>query len=111
MICEPKLSLRQWRRGARTVAGVDGRIRTAEVMTSTGAVLRPVNKLAILEILHEMDTNKHHKRNKIRFVIYLPIAENSSRQFNFEKCQSTNSSFILVSIYVRKCINNCAFDV
>lgn len=52
LVCDSNVSRANWTRGriVRAFRGTDGKIRTAEVKTSSGSVRRPVTKLAILDI-------------------------------------------------------------
>lgn len=52
LVCEANQSRNQWRRGkvTTTTLGTDGRVRIAEVQTSTGLLRRPVTKLAVLDV-------------------------------------------------------------
>lgn len=58
LICDVNQSRSQWRRGrvTSTTVGTDGRVRMAEVQTSTGLLRRPVTKLAVLDVSLPRDT-------------------------------------------------------
>ncbi|XP_037825055.1 uncharacterized protein LOC119613182 [Lucilia sericata] len=52
LICDPVVSRRDWKRGKveEVFKGRDGIIRRANIRTSTGCLMRPVSKLAILDL-------------------------------------------------------------
>ena len=52
LICDPAVSRRDWKRGRvkEIYKGKDGVIRRADVRTKTGVIMRPVSKLAVLDL-------------------------------------------------------------